>query len=408
MQNGITRLVKGISGKANVLVLACVLSLLFSPLMSEHAHADNGQGYTVQPGDTLLKIAARLDVAVTQLAAANDLDWNAWVYAGQQLVIPNTTTGSPALEPGANPLYATDPRVPDPLPELPLLPLERPARVLPLTYARVIQDDAPVFRHPSEAALGLPPTRRLGVGFVWVSVEGQIYYEGQDYYQINTDEYVAAEALSLYQPSTFQGVALAAQPERPWAWILRAVQPVLTPRGDINLEAPVYERYQMVQIFATEQLGDQVWYLIGPHQWIDQIYVGKVTPSAPPEGVEPGSAWIEVDLFEQTLAAYVGDRMVYATLVSSGLRGWDTPPGLFQVWLRVRQGKMSGGYNRPDYYFLEDVPWSMYFNKDIALHTAYWHDGFGYKRSHGCVNLAPLDAQWLYEWAPEDVWVWVH
>ena len=65
MQNRITKLVKGIRGKANVLVLACVLSLLFAPLMSEHTHADNGQGYTVQPGDTLLKIAARLDVAVT-------------------------------------------------------------------------------------------------------------------------------------------------------------------------------------------------------------------------------------------------------------------------------------------------------------------------------------------------------
>jgi lipoprotein-anchoring transpeptidase ErfK/SrfK len=163
-----------------------------------------------------------------------------------------------------------------------------------------------------------------------------------------------------------------------------------------------------VQIFATERLGDQVWYLIGPHQWINQIYVGKVAPSARPEGVAPGAAWIEVDLFEQTLAAYMGDRMVYATLVSSGLRGWDTPPGLSRVWLRVKMGKMSGAYNRPDYYFLEDVPWSMYFNRDVALHTAYWHDGFGYKRSHGCVNLAPLDAKWLFEWAPEDVWVWVH
>jgi lipoprotein-anchoring transpeptidase ErfK/SrfK len=124
--------------------------------------------------------------------------------------------------------------------------------------------------------------------------------------------------------------------------------------------------------------------------------------------VAPGAAWVEVNLFEQTLAVYVGDRMVYATLVSSGLPGWDTPPGLSQVWLKVAIGKMSGGYNRPDYYFLEDVRWTMYFNQDIGLHTAYWHDGFGYKHSHGCVNLAPLDAKWLFEWAPEGLWVWVH
>ena len=100
--------------------------------------------------------------------------------------------------------------------------------------------------------------------------------------------------------------------------------------------------------------------------------------------------------------------MVYATLVSSGLRGWDTPPGLFRVWFKIKSGKMSGGYNRPDYYFLEDVLWTMYFNRDIALHTAYWHDGFGYRHSHGCVNLAALDARWLFDWALEDLWVWVH
>jgi hypothetical protein len=391
-------------------ILAGIASLLFSALGIRPAYADDESTYTVQRGDTLLKIAARHRVNVGQLAVANGLRWNAWVYAGQEIVIPGGATEGPSPAPGpaTSALYATDPRVPDPLPGLPVLPQERPERILPLTYAQVIQDDAPVYGDPSEAARGVSPKRWLGVGYIWVSVQGKTTFAGRDYYRINPGEYVPAEALSFYSPSSFQGVTLAGQPERPFAWILRVVQPTLTPGGEVNPDAPVYQRYDLVQIFATERLGDQVWYLIGPHQWINQIYVGKVTPSAPPEGVEPGAAWIEVDLFEQTLAAYVGERMVYATLVSSGLPGWNTPPGLFQVWLRVKRGKMSGAPNRPDYYFLEDVPWSMYFNRDIALHTAYWHDGFGYKHSHGCVNLAPLDAKWLFEWAPEDVWVWVH
>jgi lipoprotein-anchoring transpeptidase ErfK/SrfK len=201
---------------------------------------------------------------------------------------------------------------------------------------------------------------------------------------------------------------LAEQPQGPFAWILTPVQPSLTPAGEISAEGPVFQRYQLVYILATQHVGEQVWYQIGPDQWINQIYAGKVTPAAPPEGVAPGEKWIEVNLFEQTLAAYEGERLVYATLVSSGLPGWNTPTGLNRVWLKVNAGKMSGGYNRPDYYYLEDVPWTMYFNKDVALHTAYWHDGFGYKHSHGCVNLPPLDAQWLFQWAPDDVWVWVH
>jgi LysM repeat protein len=341
-------------------------------------------GYVVQRGDALVRLALRHGLSVKELAAANGLEPNALLYVGQQLHIS---------------------QVPDPLPELPLLVAERPASVTPYTYARVVEDDAAVYADPSEASLGLPPKRTLGTGYVWVSVQGQTSYAGEDFYEINTGEYVRAGALSFYTPSAFHGVALAANPERSFAWILKPVQPSLTPAGEVNAEAPVYQRYEMVQIFATEYPGDQVWYLIGQDQWINQIYVGKVTLSAPPEGVAPEEAWIDVNLFEQTLAAYVGDRMVYATLVSTGLPGWNTPTGLNRVWLRVTAGKMSGADGRPDYYFLEDVPWTMYFNKDVALHTAYWHDGFGYKHSHGCVNLAPLDARWLFEWAPENVWV---
>ena len=34
----------------------------------------------------------------------------------------------------------------------------------------------------------------------------------------------------------------------------------------------------------------------------------------------------------------------------------------------------------------------------FALHGTHWHDEFGKVRSHGCVNLSPLDAAWLFEW----------
>jgi lipoprotein-anchoring transpeptidase ErfK/SrfK len=358
----------------------------------------------------MLKIATRHRVNVNELADANGIKWNDWVFVGQTLAIPNPD-GSLLQAPedqSDGPIYATDPRVPNPLPEMPLLTQERPAALVPFTYARVVQDDAPVYGSALEASQAMAPKRTLGTGFVWVSLGAKTTLEDRDYYEINAGEYVAADAVSLYRPSDFAGVALAGQPQRPFAWILKPVQPLLTPGGESNPEARIYQRYDLVQVFATENLGDQVWYLIGPHQWINQVYVGKVAPSPRPESIPADAAWVEVDLFEQTLAAYVGDRLVYATLVSSGLRGWDTPPGLFKVWLKIKARKMSGAVNRPDYYFLEDVPWTMYFNRDIALHTAYWHDGFGYRRSHGCVNLAPLDARWLYEWAPDDLWVRVH
>ncbi|HWA77859.1 MAG TPA: L,D-transpeptidase, partial [Polyangiaceae bacterium] len=52
---------------------------------------------------------------------------------------------------------------------------------------------------------------------------------------------------------------------------------------------------------------------------------------------------------------------------------------------------------------LRDVPYVQYFKDNYALHAAYWHDGFGAPRSHGCINLAPLDARWLFHWTDPPV-----
>jgi lipoprotein-anchoring transpeptidase ErfK/SrfK len=49
-------------------------------------------------------------------------------------------------------------------------------------------------------------------------------------------------------------------------------------------------------------------------------------------------------------------------------------------------------------YALRDVPYIQYFESGFALHGAYWHDVFGKKRSHGCVNLSPIDAHRVFKW----------
>ena len=142
-----------------------------------------------------------------------------------------------------------------------------------------------------------------------------------------------------------------------------------------------------------------------------QTYVSIIEPSPRPEEIGADEYWVEVDLYEQNFVAYEGDRMVYAGLVSSGLNKWPTYEGLFQVWERHMTATMAGAEGRVDYYVVEDVPHTMYFDFDIALHGAYWHDRFGYKHSHGCVNMPLRDAEWVYFWsenAPNDLWVWVH
>ena len=115
-----------------------------------------------------------------------------------------------------------------------------------------------------------------------------------------------------------------------------------------------------------------------------------------------GERWIDVDLTTQTLVAYEGDRPVFATLVSTGKgkEGTDaaTPKGEFRIWVKLMSSNMDNLEDEEamKYYAIEDVPYVQYFSSGVGLHGAFWHRGFGNVRSHGCVNLAPLDAQRLF------------
>lgn len=67
--------------------------------------------------------------------------------------------------------------------------------------------------------------------------------------------------------------------------------------------------------------------------------------------------------------------------------------GMYGVTRRRGEGK----------YVLRDVPYIQYFAQGYALHTAYWHDVFGTPRSHGCVNLSPIDGHRVFLWTEPKV-----
>lgn len=111
--------------------------------------------------------------------------------------------------------------------------------------------------------------------------------------------------------------------------------------------------------------------------------------------------WIEVDLSDQKLYGWEGNRKVHDVAISSGRPGYDTVQGEFRVWRKVRNQAYRGGSRaRGDYYYLPNVPYSLFFHQGYAIHGAYWHNDFGIKRrSSGCVNLRIEDAEKVYNWA---------
>jgi hypothetical protein len=122
-----------------------------------------------------------------------------------------------------------------------------------------------------------------------------------------------------------------------------------------------------------------------------------------PKGLDAWDRWIDVDLGKQMLVAYEGTRPVYVTLISSGKKGkpeesFETPTGRFRIYSKQITSNMDGATATDGNYAIQDVPWVMYFQGSYALHGAFWHESFGYTRSHGCVNLGATDARWLFYW----------
>jgi lipoprotein-anchoring transpeptidase ErfK/SrfK len=112
---------------------------------------------------------------------------------------------------------------------------------------------------------------------------------------------------------------------------------------------------------------------------------------------------IVVDLSEQRTYIYENGQVVNSFLVSSGTAATPTHTGNFRINSHVRvqdMGALCYNPNAVNSYCTEDVPWVMYFNGDQGFHGTYWHNNFGNRMSHGCVNLSLGMAEFLYSWAP--------
>jgi hypothetical protein len=126
-------------------------------------------------------------------------------------------------------------------------------------------------------------------------------------------------------------------------------------------------------------------------------------PGFRPYGLTLNDRWIAVDLSTQTTYAMQGDTIMHTFLVSTGRWPTVTVKGVYKIYVKYRTANMTG-----DDYFLPNVPYVMYFYKGYGLHGTYWHTSFGTPMSHGCVNLSPHDAAWLYEFASVGTLVSVH
>jgi hypothetical protein len=127
-----------------------------------------------------------------------------------------------------------------------------------------------------------------------------------------------------------------------------------------------------------------------PAEHVYPIKPGDIAPLSP----NVYDKRIEIALAEQLLVAYEGGQAVFTTHISGGTGGnRATPRGEHRIIFKSPSRHMVG-----DGYDLPGVSFDSYFWGGVAIHGAYWHNDFGRPRSHGCVNVSPAAAKWVFRW----------
>ena len=240
-------------------------------------------------------------------------------------------------------------------------------------------------------------------GVFFLAIDGPQKSAGREFLRTVYGRYVRQSDLKWLPPSPMHGERLRPKVQLPLAFVFDEDQPVYRFAGN-RLEARGFaERHARFSVRREIAHKKRRFVMDRRGNLLDRSAVRVAQAVKRPIKVGRKEKWIHVNLREQTLVAYRGDRPVFATLVSSGKKGYVPPTGMFRIVKKHVSVTMSGSDPVEGWYEVEEVPWTMYYWEGYALHGAYWHSDFGRARSHGCTNIAPVDARWLFHWTEPKV-----
>lgn len=176
-----------------------------------------------------------------------------------------------------------------------------------------------------------------------------------------------------------------------------------------------YETTHWVTDLAYDK-EEQPWYRIRDDKWDIRYYVpadhlrlvssDDLSPISP--NIPPSAKRIEVRTEDQAVIAYEWDRPVFVAKTATGAKfsngNFATPKGNYITNHKRPSRHMAAGNLAYNGYDLPGVPWVIYITESgISFHGTYWHNNYGRPRSHGCINLNPKSAKWLYRWTIPEV-----
>ncbi len=250
----------------------------------------------------------------------------------------------------------------------------------------------------------------------FVSLDREFERGGRRYWRTQANGFIDYGAVRTREGSAFQGVHLGDEQRLPIGFVVssRTRRHERTEHGRLRTARERPEYHDWFRIVGVDTVGKREYVVdeAGGLYRTDHIRRIDAVPKVPAEVEEKFAAsgprkWIDVDLSAQFLVAYDDTTPVFATLISSGrgtrskdpARNHETPTGVFVISSKHLTHTMDGDNAIDGPYSIDDVPYVMYFQLAYAIHSAFWHNRFGRTKSHGCINMAPIDARWLYNWA---------
>lgn len=226
---------------------------------------------------------------------------------------------------------------------------------------------------------------------------------------------VPADRVRQLKRSTFHGTHLDHEPLLPLAWN-RTKGPKFKYKKQegklTQLVSPIPAKSFVPITEDTIEDGGKTFLAVRgePDTYVaeEDVTVSRAREGLP-KGVDPGQKWIEVKILTGTLTAYEGEKPVFATLFSPGKGGVPVPGldptryattsiGYFPIEWKDNVATMTNEKHEPKVMWFTDVPHIQYLRAPLAMHVSFWHEDFGNPKSAECVNIAPLDGHFLFNW----------
>ncbi|WP_437578797.1 L,D-transpeptidase [Sorangium sp. So ce887] len=222
---------------------------------------------------------------------------------------------------------------------------------------------------------------------------------------------VPTSKLKPARGSTFHGVDMTKGWELPLAFVHRQKAKRYDISGGQMEKAGELPWHTAVQLTGrSRKVGGARLVEAKDGTWVrDSDVAIAVKPSELPSFAQGDVKWIDISILSQTLILYEGKRPVYATAAATGRDGLGDPRKTFSTvrgTFRIRDKHVTttmDAHEVDNKFELRDVPWVQYFEAGYAIHAAPWHDDYGNPRSHGCINLSPVDARRVFLWTDPPV-----